>query len=103
MDTSYQCKEQDFEICAIQLVTKTSNVTILSLYRAPSDVNEYLRRLDATLKYLYYPKSEFITCGDINYLNANSHKKQVLFIKDVQFVIRCEFCNKNSKFLKYSH
>jgi hypothetical protein len=46
---SHHCKEQDFEICAIQLITKTSNLIILSLYRAPSgDVNEFLRSLDAT-------------------------------------------------------
>jgi hypothetical protein len=44
MDITHHCKEQDFEICAIQLVTKTSNQIILSLYRAPSgDVNEFLR------------------------------------------------------------
>jgi exonuclease III len=50
------------------------------LYRAPSgDVNEFIERLDATLKYLYNPKSEFIICGDINinYLNENNQKKQV--------------------------
>jgi hypothetical protein len=59
------CKE-DFEICAIQLVPRTSNPIILSLYRTASgEVNEFLRRLDATLKYLYNPKSEFIICGDI--------------------------------------
>jgi hypothetical protein len=65
--------EKDFEICAIQLVTKTANLIILSLYRAPSgDVNEFLRRLYATLKYLYNPKSEFIICGKRNYLNENN-------------------------------
>jgi exonuclease III len=71
------------EICAIQLVTKISHLIILSLYRAPSwEDNAFLRRLDATLKYLYNPKSEFIICGDINinYLNESSHKnKQTLY------------------------
>jgi hypothetical protein len=35
--------------------------------------------LDATLKYLYNPKSEFLICGDrnINYLNENNQKKQL--------------------------
>jgi hypothetical protein len=78
--TSHHSKEQDFEICAIQLITKTSNLIILSLYRAPSgDVNEFLRRLDANLKCLCNTKSEFIICRDINikYLNENSHTKQV--------------------------
>jgi hypothetical protein len=56
IDISHHCKELYFEICAIQLVTKTSNLIILSLYRGPSgEVNEFLRRLDATLKYLYNP------------------------------------------------
>jgi exonuclease III len=79
IDISHHCKEQDFEICAIQLVTKTSNLIILSLYRDCSDVNEFLRRLAATLKYLYNPKSEFIICRDlnINYLHENNHKKEV--------------------------
>jgi hypothetical protein len=67
IDISHHCKEQNLEICAIQLVTKTANLIILSLYRAPSgDINEFLKRLDAILKYLYSPKSEFIICGDIN-------------------------------------
>jgi hypothetical protein len=71
-DISHHCKEQDFEICAVQLVTKACNLITLSLYRAPSgDVNKFLRRLDATLKHLYNPKSEFIICRgiNINYLN----------------------------------
>jgi hypothetical protein len=41
-------QEQDFEICATQLVTKTSHLIILSLYGAPSGkVNEFLRRSEA--------------------------------------------------------
>jgi hypothetical protein len=54
---------------------KTSVLIILSLYITPSgDVNEFLRRLEVTLKYLYNPKSEFIISGDINinYLNENN-------------------------------
>jgi hypothetical protein len=48
IDISHQCKEQDLEICAIQLVTKAANLIILNLYRAPSgDINEFLKRLDA--------------------------------------------------------
>jgi hypothetical protein len=62
---SHHGKEQDFEICTrtVQLVTKTTNLIILSLYRAFSkDVNGFLRRLDATLKYLYNPEPQFIIC-----------------------------------------
>jgi exonuclease III len=83
IEISHHCKEQDFEICAIQLITKTSNIIILNLYKAPSgDVNEFLRGLDATLKYLYNPKFEFIICGDINinYLNENNEKKEVNYL-----------------------
>jgi hypothetical protein len=68
------------EICAVQLVTKTGNLIILSMYRAPSgDISEFLRRLDAILKYLYSPKTEFIVWGDINinYVNENNHKQQI--------------------------
>jgi hypothetical protein len=46
------------------------------LYRAPSDVDEFLRRLDQTSKYLYNTKSEFIICGNMNYFNEYNHKKQ---------------------------
>jgi hypothetical protein len=78
IDISHHCKEQGFKIYAIQLVTKTCNLIILSLYRAPSgDVNEFLRRLDATLKYQCNPESEFIICRDLNtnYLNENNQRK----------------------------
>jgi exonuclease III len=80
IDISHHGKEQDLEICAILQVTKTANLIILSLYRAPSgDVNEFLKRLDVILKYLYSPKSEFIICGDINIncLNENNRKQQI--------------------------
>jgi hypothetical protein len=80
IDISHHCKAQDFEICAILLVTKTATIIIVSLYRAPSgDVNEFLKRLDAILKYLYSPKSEFVICEDINikYLNENNRKNRL--------------------------
>jgi hypothetical protein len=73
-----------FLICAIQLVTKTSNLIMLSLYRASSgDVHEFLRRSDGTLKYLYNPKSEFIISRDINikYINENNNKKTNSLLK----------------------
>jgi exonuclease III len=53
------------------------------MYRAPSgDINEFLKRLDVILKYLYSPKSEFIICGDINVncLNENNRKQQIISI-----------------------
>jgi hypothetical protein len=61
IDFSQHCKEQDLEICAIQLETKTSNLIILSLYRDPSGgFYQFLSGLDAALKYLYNPKTEFL-------------------------------------------
>jgi hypothetical protein len=48
-DISHHCKEQDLEICAVQLDTETSNLITLSLYRAPSgNFHQFLRGLDAT-------------------------------------------------------
>jgi exonuclease III len=79
-DISHHCKEQDLAICAIQLDIKTCKLIIISLYRAPSgDFNQFLKRLDTTLKYLYNPKSEILICGDINinYLNESNQKKQM--------------------------
>jgi hypothetical protein len=67
IDILQHCTEQDLEICAVQLETKTSNLIILDLYRSPSgDFNQFLKGLDTTLKYFYNPKSEFLICGDIN-------------------------------------
>jgi hypothetical protein len=81
IDISHHCKEQDFEICAIQLITKISILIILC------NVNEFLRRPDATLKYLYNPKPEFTICGDtnINYLNKNNQKQVSSLLKHTIF------------------
>jgi hypothetical protein len=79
-DISRHCKEQGLEVGAFQIETKTSNLIILSFCRAPKgNLNQYLRKIDATLKYAYNPKSEFLICGDINidYLNENNRKKQI--------------------------
>jgi len=61
------CAKQTLEVCANELETKSSNLGILALYRAPSaNFNKFIERLDGTLKYLYNPKSEFLIFGDIN-------------------------------------
>jgi len=53
--------EQTSEVCATELETKSSNLRILALNRAPSaNFNQFIERLDATLKYLCNPKSEFL-------------------------------------------
>jgi hypothetical protein len=79
-DILHHCENQNLEICAIQLETKISNF-ILSLYRALSGYfNQFLRKLDATFKYLYNSESEFLICDDINinYLNEKSKIKNSL-------------------------
>jgi hypothetical protein len=79
-DTFLHCAEQTLEVCATELETKSSNLRILALYRAPAaNFNQFIGRLDATLIYLYNSKSEFLICGDINadYLNDNNQKKQL--------------------------
>ena len=57
--------------CRIQLI-------VLSVYRdLTGDFNQFLTKLDDTLKYLYKPKTEFLLCGDINtdYLHESNQKK----------------------------
>jgi len=37
------------------------------LYTSPSaKFNQFIKRLDITLKYFYNPKSKFLICGDIH-------------------------------------
>jgi hypothetical protein len=105
-DISHCCKEQVFEICEIQLLTKISNLIIISLYKTPpGDFNGFLSRLCATIKYLYSKKSEFMIWGDINmiYVNENNQSTSKFFTtKHTKCDRRCEFCNKSSKFHEYS-
>jgi hypothetical protein len=80
IDILQNCGEKDLEICAVELETKASKFIILSLYRAPTgDFNQFLKKLDDTLKYLHKPKVEFLICGDINtdYLLESNRKKQL--------------------------
>jgi hypothetical protein len=52
------------------------------LYRAPSrNFNQFLTGSDATLKYLYNPKSEFLISGDINMGYLNEKKKRTNLTK----------------------
>jgi hypothetical protein len=51
---SLNCKEKDMEICAVELVTKSSKFIILSLYRVPTgDINQYIKNLHDALTQLY--------------------------------------------------
>jgi hypothetical protein len=76
-DISLHCAGQILEVCVVEFETKPSYLRILVLYSGPSaNFNQCVKRLDATLKYLYNPKSEFLICGDINvdYLNDYHHQ-----------------------------
>jgi len=67
IDILLHCAEQTLEVCAIELETKSSNLRMVALYRAPSvNCNQFIERLDATLKYLCNPQFEFLICGDIH-------------------------------------
>jgi hypothetical protein len=64
---SCQRKDQDLEICAIALETKSSKLIILSLYRAPTrDLNQCIQNQDDALKNLHKSKAEFLICGNIH-------------------------------------
>jgi len=66
-------------LCNWTWKSKLSHLRLLALYRAPTEkFNQFIERLDASLKCLYNPQSEFLICGDINvdYLNDNNQKKQ---------------------------
>ena len=46
---------------AVQFKTKTSSLTILSLYRVTSgDFNWFVKRLDAIIQYLHKPICDFL-------------------------------------------
>jgi hypothetical protein len=80
----FYCIEQISEICAIQLETRASNLIILSLYRAPSaDFNQFAKRLNGTIKYLYNPKFEFLICGNINIDSLDENK-----VKETKYIIK---------------
>jgi hypothetical protein len=89
----------------IGIETKSTDLIILSLYRAPSgDINEILKRLDTILKCLYSPESEFIIYGDINinHLNENDRKQQINSLLKTHNLSHSEFSKKSSKFRKHS-
>jgi len=58
----------------------TLNISVLTLYRAPSgNFGSFLLKLDTILQSLYTLKLHFIICGDINinYLNESENKNQL--------------------------
>ena len=60
------CKDQDIEICGIQLNYEYDKLCILAVYRSPSgNCENFLNNLDLVLQKLFYLKLTFIICGDI--------------------------------------
>jgi hypothetical protein len=89
--TKLHCTEQVLGFCAIQLASKAFNLIVLSVHNPSADLNHFLKTFDATLKYLYNPKYEFLICGDINidHFNKNNWRKQQLksSLKTVYFIL----------------
>jgi exonuclease III len=80
IDVNKYCKEQDIEICMLNLKTTSISSHIMVVYRAPTgNFNLYLNRLDDSIKSIYKGNLYLILCGDINidYLTENDRKRQL--------------------------
>ena len=78
MEIGNYCKDQDIEICGIQLNYEYDKLCILAVYRTPSgNFENSLNNLNLVLQKLFYFKRTFIICGDINYLVDSYKKKQL--------------------------
>ena len=80
IDVKKYCKDQDIEICMLNLNTTFFRLHITVAYRAPTgDFNLFLNRLDDSIKSIYKTNLNLIICGDINidYLSENNRKKQL--------------------------
>jgi hypothetical protein len=85
MDVSHYYDEKNIELCAVELSFITSNIILLCIYRSPTgDFNQFIKRLDLTLKNLYKPPYKFTLCGDfnINYLLDSCRKNQLTLLLD---------------------
>jgi len=62
---------------AVKLQTKSTNLIICCIYRAPSsNIKQYLELLDNTSKHLHHLYVELLLCGDrkVNYVTENKNK-----------------------------
>jgi hypothetical protein len=91
----------DMQHCAVEIETEGTKLIIFCLYRAPTgDFNQFIKRLDDTLKLLYKPKAEFLVCGKINtdYLIENNRKKQIAsFLTTYNLSHTVNFATRNQK------
>ena len=80
IDVNKHCKDQDIEICMLNLKTVSSSSHIMVVYRAPTgNFNLFLNKLDDSIKSIYRTDLNLIVCGDMNidYLIDNTRKRQL--------------------------
>ena len=72
-----RCKKI-IKISVVKLQTKSTNLIICCIYRAPSgNTNQYLELLDNTWKHLHHSSVELLLCGNMN-VNYVIEKKNEL-------------------------
>jgi len=74
------CKEQDLEICAIELHIPSYRICIVTVYRSPSgDFIYFLNTLEKILNKIYNNATDIMLCGDfnVNYHKNSSFKKSI--------------------------
>jgi hypothetical protein len=63
ISTHRTCKENDLEICAVQICLPKITIVIITIYRTPTgNYNYFLRKLDSFLNLLHTKKIEFVIC-----------------------------------------
>jgi len=80
IDVHKYCKDQDIEICVLNLKTTTFSSHIMVVYSTPTgNCNLFLNRLDETIKSIDTANLNLILCGDINidYFTENDRKRQL--------------------------
>jgi hypothetical protein len=80
IDVNKYCKDQDIEICMLNLKTTSFSSHIMVVYRASNDnFNLFLKGPDDSIKSICRADLNLILCGDINvdYLTENDRKRQL--------------------------
>jgi hypothetical protein len=82
INLSKYCKDQDIEVCALQLESTDINICVIKVCRTAVDnFNSFVIGLDSIMKSLYRVEFNFIICGVVNvdYV-MNSDKKDNLLL-----------------------
>jgi hypothetical protein len=78
INISYNYKEKDLEICAIELKTKSSKLIISNLYTASTgDFNQFTKDLNEALKHQNKPTADLLICREIKHRLIPLKKKKV--------------------------